>query len=315
MLFSLLLTVASCLPSVFVSTRTHVEEEILPFSTLHATVENSANILDGAQVTVFTHGMGGTYKDWLSQSSGSNFVENKDYLPFLLSEENVFVLNKRNKEGQQSTTPLFPVEFDSSGNYLVHEYPDDDDFALIDASKHIVLIYNGFNDTKAPFTNEEVYAPFEVALDTVLANLSEVLGGTPQVNLVGHSRGGLVNLLYALDHPRVVRNLISIGTPYMGSTWGDARVTFGRKYYKNGGICYDAYGPILNWRNSRSYLSRWADSPLCADINATAISCSQCFGFFVNSLIAKPQWPSTPASATPEDILWFWPRTVWDITT
>ncbi len=290
MLFSLLMTVASCLPSVFVSTKIDIEEEVLPYAALHDSLANSANILDGAQVTVFTHGMGGTYKDWLSKDSETGFVANNDYLPFSLSRDNVFILNKRSKDNKQGTTSLFPVEFDSSGNYLVREYPDDDAAGIIDIGKHIVLIYNGFNDALEPFTNEEVYAPFEIALDTVLANLSEVLGGTPQVNLVGHSRGGLVNLLYALDHPRVVRNLISIGTPYWGSTWGDAMVPFGKKYLTSDSFCPDAYGPLLDRRNSYGYFRRWTELPVYANINAAAISCTQSFGFFADSLAAESLW-------------------------
>ena len=288
MLFSLLLTVASCLPSVFVSTRTHVEGEIFPSSPLHSSVENSANVLDGAQVTVFTHGMGGTYKDWLSEDSGEKFVTDNNYLPFSVSKENAFVLNKRTDFGEQTTVSLFPIEFDSFGRYKVYEYENEKIDTIVDASKHIVLIYNGFNDTKAPFTNEEVYAPFEVALDTVLANLSEVLGGTPQVNLVGHSRGGLVNLLYALDHPRVVRNLISIGTPYWGSTWGDALVSLLNVLPEGTvNIAPEPYGPLLDPSSSVRLFARWRDEPLCAGIRATAISCAQSFAFFSSSLLAE----------------------------
>ncbi|MGN1261714.1 MAG: hypothetical protein ACI4UT_01430 [Candidatus Enteromonas sp.] len=123
MLFSLLMTVASCLPSVFASTKIDVEEEVLPYASLHDSLANSANILDGAQVTVFTHGMGGTYKDWLSKDSETGFVANDDYLPFSLSRDNVFILDKRNEKDEVGPTSLYPVEFDSSDNYLVHGIP------------------------------------------------------------------------------------------------------------------------------------------------------------------------------------------------
>lgn len=35
-----------------------------------------------------------------------------------------------------------------------------------------------------------------------------------KVNLIGHSRGGLVNLMYASEYPHNVSRLVSIGTPY-----------------------------------------------------------------------------------------------------
>lgn len=56
-------------------------------------------------------------------------------------------------------------------------------------------------------------------LSSILYKLKDNYGGKiPKVNLVGHSRGGLTNLQYALDHPDIVENLISIGTPYFGSS-------------------------------------------------------------------------------------------------
>ena len=39
--------------------------------------------------------------------------------------------------------------------------------------------------------------------------------------MVGHSRGGLLNLLYSMEHPNVVDTLMSVGTPYNGSNLGE----------------------------------------------------------------------------------------------
>ena len=40
----------------------------------------------------------------------------------------------------------------------------------------------------------------------------------PKINMIGHSRGGILNMLYAIQHPNIVDTLVSIGTPYNGST-------------------------------------------------------------------------------------------------
>ena len=40
----------------------------------------------------------------------------------------------------------------------------------------------------------------------------------PKINMIGHSRGGILNMLYAIQHPNIVETLVSIGTPYNGST-------------------------------------------------------------------------------------------------
>ena len=42
----------------------------------------------------------------------------------------------------------------------------------------------------------------------------------PSINLVGHSMGGLINMQYAIKHPKNVATLVSLGTPYNGS-WYD----------------------------------------------------------------------------------------------
>ena len=65
-------------------------------------------------------------------------------------------------------------------------------------------------------------------LSSILYKLKDNYGGKiPKVNLIGHSRGGLTNLQYALDHPDIVENLISIGTPYFGSSSATIVKNFG----------------------------------------------------------------------------------------
>ena len=60
-------------------------------------------------------------------------------------------------------------------------------------------------------------------------------GLNPKVNLIGHSRGGITNLIYALEYPQRVHSMISIGTPFFGS---DAAESFGELIFPNaaGGI-------------------------------------------------------------------------------
>ena len=46
----------------------------------------------------------------------------------------------------------------------------------------------------------------------------------PKINLVGHSRGGILNMMYALNHPDIVDTLVSIGTPYLGTSLANIKV-------------------------------------------------------------------------------------------
>ena len=92
-------------------------------------------------------------------------------------------------------------------------------------SKHVVLIYDSPSIIEATGdeTNEEVSAFFCRALDSVLSKVSVFYQGKlPRINLIGHSRGGLLNLYYAEKRSQIIDNFISIGTPFEGSIWANA---------------------------------------------------------------------------------------------
>ncbi|MDR2047161.1 MAG: alpha/beta hydrolase [Clostridiales bacterium] len=79
-----------------------------------------------------------------------------------------------------------------------------EDFA--DYNKHIVIL---FDAVESAGYHSEVYEELNAVLDTVSYNYLSVKGFLPKYNLVGHSRGGVVNLMYATEHPYSVENLIS----------------------------------------------------------------------------------------------------------
>lgn len=88
---------------------------------------------------------------------------------------------------------------------------------LDDVSKHIVLVYesNIIYDG-----HKKVYGEFNTVLDTVSAQYKALTGFLPIYNLIGHSRGGVINLMFATEHPYNVDKVISVGTPYRGSRLG-----------------------------------------------------------------------------------------------
>ena len=66
--------------------------------------------------------------------------------------------------------------------------------------------------------NYKVYEEFNYMLSKILYDVKELNTGIlPKINLIGHSRGGLINLMYALDHPKLVKSIFSLGTPFFGS--------------------------------------------------------------------------------------------------
>ena len=97
---------------------------------------------------------------------------------------------------------------------------------LLDPTKHLILVYDlerakDEDGDTIELSNEEDFD----ALCSLLMPIIDILkrksnGIYPKVNLIGHSRGGLTNLAFAMAYPELVASLTSIGTPYFGSNFG-----------------------------------------------------------------------------------------------
>ena len=86
----------------------------------------------------------------------------------------------------------------------------------LDFSKNVIILFNALNPG---YDNDYIYTQFNYMMSKVLIEAKNQNGGKlPKVNLIGHSRGGLTNMQYALDHPDLVDNMYSFGTPYIGTT-------------------------------------------------------------------------------------------------
>lgn len=139
-------------------------------------------------------------------------------------------------------------------NLIIYQKKDQPTVQTVDISKHIILVfestYNGRNGT-----NDQVYEEFDYVMDKIVYEIKvQNNGKLPLINLIGHSRGGLTNLQYALDHPDLVYSVYSAGTPYLGSTLGDVEAL--RKLifedYNSEGIL-----DILSEGTYNGYKNRW----------------------------------------------------------
>lgn len=83
--------------------------------------------------------------------------------------------------------------------------------------RHTVII---FSSSMSNEVNDKVYYDFNYVASVVIKQLKDYdpEHKLPRVNLIGHSRGGLTNLQFALDHPDLVDSMYSLGTPYLGTT-------------------------------------------------------------------------------------------------
>lgn len=182
-------------------------------------------------VTVFTHGYNSRAKDWCNNAESLTEDNTRKDLKFSYTTSsmvykvtaNVFsnnaVIIRATVDEESNTKPYFnllleKVELGVSEDALPKI--NIEEICSVVANKHLVVIFEGHNPSSS---NVNMYYQFNYMLSSILYKLKDNYGGKiSKVNLIGHSRGGLTNLQYALDHPDIVENLISIGTPYFGSS-------------------------------------------------------------------------------------------------
>ena len=182
-------------------------------------------------VTVFTHGYNSRAKDWCNNAESLTEDNTWKDLKFLYTTSsmvykvtaNVFsnnaVIIRATVDEESNTKPYFNLLLEKVELGVAEDALPKiniEEICSVVANKHLVVIFEGHNPSSS---NVNMYYQFNYMLSSILYKLKGNYGGKiPKVNLVGHSRGGLTNLQYALDHPDIVENLISIGTPYFGST-------------------------------------------------------------------------------------------------
>ena len=241
-------------------------------SSLHSLMSNNENIMNGTQVSIFTHGMGNStcYQDWLPLNASSDLSLS---LPLTVSLDNTYYIN-----GSGLVSKIYYNPLDNTWSKLDSGFD-------INISNHICLLYAGIDDTSEYCSNENIYEDFENAIDPFLYMLYCKLGVIPKVNLIGHSRGGIINLLYAINHPKIVSNLISVGTPYAGSQWAQLYINLLTAIEAMGGDEYNgAYDDIVDTTKCTSYKNQWNAVASAYNINTKIIGCNQTYSFLNYSL-------------------------------
>lgn len=230
-------------------------------------------------VTVFTHGYNSRAKDWCNNAESLTEVNTWKDLKFLYTTSsmvyqmatNVFsgntIIIKATVYDESDVAPFFKLLFKK----VILGVPEDkfpgigiEKIADEVTDKHLIVIFEG-HDTSS--SNVNMYYQFNYMLSSILYKLKDNYGGKiPKVNLIGHSRGGLTNLQYALDHPDIVENLISIGTPYFGST----SISIVQNVEDFAG---DGLKDLINPSVYKGYRNTWNDGyeNMYSKINAVAI--------------------------------------------
>ena len=232
---------------------------------------------DSAGITVITHGLGGDASGWSNQShygytSNLEFIYDSNsvieklrkqtngdvYLAKFSSKADFYLERLRDLSAEEevakeyyknnnslSSSILDSLKYENSAEYLT---------CLPSIDKHIIIVFQAFDPGS---NNNFIYDQFNTMLDKVLYDYKKLNNDKlTRVNLISHSRGGITNLQYALDHPKLVNQMFSIATPFLGSKFGNSPVAQNIMQLNPNDPARGEHD-ILNEETYMSYQNRW----------------------------------------------------------
>ena len=240
--------------------------------------KTSDNIVaSNPSVTVFTHGYNSSASDWMNNAE---YIEQRSKFDLTYNEHSM--VNKVVELYGLDNTVLLVAKMDGYNSFNLFHVLAKENGAIIQKGektfnikdqkfgKHFIIVFESYQTRTKPSnnSNNNLYYQFNYMLSHVLYDIKQIdpAHRIPKVNLIGHSRGGLTNLQYALDHPDIVENLISIGTPYFGST--SISIVQNVDDYKGDGL-----KDLINPSVYKGYRNTWNDGyeNMYSKINAVAI--------------------------------------------
>lgn len=187
-------------------------------------------VASNPSVTVFTHGYNSSARDWMNNAE---YIQKRSEFGFTYNEHSM--INKVVELYGIDNTVLLVAKMGGYDSFELEQYvlerkgdastqKNKNTFNIREQKfgKQYIIVFDSYrhDEKSSNDSNNNLYYQFNYMLSHVLYDIKQIdpAHRIPKVNLIGHSRGGLTNLQYALDHPDIVENLISIGTPYFGST-------------------------------------------------------------------------------------------------
>ncbi len=238
---------------------------------------NSNYVDDEVLLTVINPGLGGDISHFVPifDTNGEMIkVSDKNNIVSALSEcmDNKVII-------KYAKMNYLSIRIEDITQFFIDEYE-------YNSSYHTIVL---FEAAYAYDTNDDVYSQFDKAVSKVVNEIKENNDGLlPKVNLIGHSRGGLINLLYAMDHPDMVNQIFSMGTPYVGSTTAKIDVEYNNCEIGSGDESTNGEKDIVNEELYKSYKERWnSNYSLYKHINVYAMGGSTTYGFLEKLLTSK----------------------------
>lgn len=226
------------------------DTEHLPNQSHYKMDQRNSNYVDNeVLLTVINPGLGGDISHFVPiyDTNGEMIkVSDKNNIVSALSEcmDNKVII-------KYAKMDYFSIRIEDITQFFIDEYE-------YNSSYHTIVL---FETAYAYDTNDDVYSQFDKAVSKVVNEIKENNDGLlPKVNLIGHSRGGLINLLYAMDHPDMVNQIFSMGTPYVGSTTAKIDVEYNNCEIGSGDESTAGEEDIVNEELYNSYRNRWNEN-------------------------------------------------------
>lgn len=271
------------------------------FATPYKTTKNNNGFMSGAsQITFLNHSLGGRASDW------SNVYDANDDKKCLFAYDSTSLINQLSNNGANADVYWARVKNNDFTDFDLFNITQetgiyDDNIVrnrtIVDGifdppynndlwhnpSKHIIIVFQAAylrRNPNAPKDSADynylydshntLYFQFNFVASKIIYDVAQHNNGLlPKINLIGYSRGGVINLLYALDHPDLVVNMISIDTPYIGTTTGNVNANLGYRIIP----ATAGYEDVINSWTWSLYLNRWNNNydTLYKHINVLAI--------------------------------------------
>ena len=185
----------------------------------------------GPSFTFLVHGIGGDASHWSNNLRYSPNNPGSNEYGIIGDEEfawNNTSLVRRISQGRLSQVAIYTAEYcnDDDGFILRRQVEETNNGIvtyvennkkrnrLTDTCYHNVVVYQS-DDGNQPLATE--YQHFERVVNTLCYDYKLLHGFAPKINLIGHSRGGLVIQKYVNNYPYNVSNYYNIATPFLGT--------------------------------------------------------------------------------------------------
>lgn len=239
-------------PTIFIKASTITVSDY-DYQNFDMELKLSSNISVSNRITFITPGFGNDIKTWGYNMEGNDLIKYMDFSLvnyFKRRGAVVYALCIDNESESESYERLDTIEIGKISNRGIINYSDLKDFkskyadstdrlynsTLIELDKPIVVLLNPLNTNSGhnifdESADSKAYDEIEAMINGFIykyMHCKQTAGETnlkyPKINLVGHSRGGILNMMYAINHPNIVDTLVSIGTPYLGTSLANIKV-------------------------------------------------------------------------------------------